>query len=74
MKKKNTIITIDMQLDIFEDILLRLIDIPSDRWRLMRMLESQDKVDNAELDLKLKKLELELLQKGGDDEHNHFFD
>ena len=58
-------ISVDMQLDIFADILLHLIEIPSERWRLMRMIESRDRVDNAELDLKLRKLELEIIRRKG---------
>ena len=50
------------QLDIFETVFLTLLEHPSMRWRLKAILESRDRVDNAELDLKLRKLELELLQ------------
>lgn len=55
-----------LQLDIFEMVFLHLLDFPSYRWKLKEMIESRDRVDEAELDLKLKKLELEIIkQKGG---------
>lgn len=53
------------QLDIFETVFLSLIERPSLRWKLKAMLESWDRVDEAELDLKLRRLELEIIQKGG---------
>lgn len=53
------------QLDIFEMVFLRILEHPSMRWSLKKMIESRDKVDNAELDLMLRKLELELLKKEG---------
>ena len=58
-------ITPKTQLDIFEMVFLSLLEKPSMRWKLKDIIESRDRVDNAELDLKLRKLELELLQKGG---------
>ena len=61
-----TEINIKTQLDIFEIVFLNLLEHPSFRWQLKAMIESRDRVDNAELDLKLRKLELELLQKGGE--------
>jgi len=65
--QKKVKLTVDTQLDIFETIFLHLLDIPSMRWKLKRMIESREKVDQAELDLKLKVLEIEILQqKGGD--------
>jgi len=54
-----------LQLDIFEIIFLHLLEYPSMRYKLMAMIESRNRVDEAELDLKLRKLELELLQKKG---------
>jgi len=53
------------QLDIFEIVFLHLLDYPSMRLKLKKLIESRDNIDNAELDLKLSKLELELIQKGG---------
>ena len=53
----------ELQLEIFEEVFLSLLEIPSLRWKLLTMLESRDRVDEAELDLKLRKLELEILQK-----------
>ena len=65
--QKKVKLTVNTQLDIFETIFLHLLDIPSMRWNLKRMIESREKVDQAELDLKLKVLEIEILQqKGGD--------
>lgn len=60
-------ITSDMQLDIFEAVFLYAIERASFRWRLKAMIESRDRVDMAELDLKLRKLELEIVKKGGED-------
>jgi hypothetical protein len=51
------------QLDIFEMIFLHMLEKPSMRWQLKRMIESRDRVDQAELDLSLRKLELEFIQK-----------
>jgi len=61
----NNIIIINekIQLDIFEKIFLNLLEIPSMRWKLKDMIESRDKIDNANLDLRLKKLELEIFKK-----------
>jgi len=53
----------NLQLEIFETVFLYLIEKPSMRWSLLKMIESRDRVDNAELDLKLRKLELELTKK-----------
>lgn len=54
------------QLDIFEIIFLIIIEKPSLRWQLKKMIESRDRVDEAELDLMLRKLELEIINtKGG---------
>ena len=58
-------ITPKTQLDIFEAVFLNLLEHPSMRWKLLKMIESRDRVDNAELDLKLRKLELEIIQKEG---------
>lgn len=55
----------ETQINIFEIVFLHLLDYPSMRWRLAKMIESRDRVDEAELDLKLRKLELELLKKEG---------
>lgn len=52
----------DLQLEIFEMIFLYAIEVPSFRWKLKDMIESRDRIDEAELDLKLRKLELEVLQ------------
>ena len=65
--QKKVKLTVDTQLDIFETIFLHLLDIPSMRWKLKRMIESREKVDQAELDLKLKVLEIEILQQNGGD-------
>lgn len=51
----------ETQLDIFEVVFLSLLEVPSMRWKLLAMLESRDRVDEAELDLKLRRLELELI-------------
>lgn len=57
----------ETQLDIFENIFLTLLDRPSFRWQILKMIKSRDRVDEAELDLKLRKLELEIIQKGGNE-------
>ncbi len=49
-----------IQLDIFEKIFLDLLESPSVRWELKKMIEHYDKVDFAEVDFKLKKLSAEL--------------
>ena len=56
------------QLDIFEMVFLHLLDYSLMRDKLKAIIESRDRVDNAELDLKLRKLELELLKKEGTNE------
>ena len=56
-------ITPNTQLDIFETVFLQAIEVPSLRWKLLKIIESRDRVDNAELDLKLRKLELEIIKK-----------
>ncbi len=58
-----------LQLEIFETIFLYAIEIPSFRYKLMEMLESRDRVDEAELDLKLRKLELEIITKQKGEEY-----
>jgi hypothetical protein len=55
-----------LQLDIFENILIVMLEKPSMRWRLLKMIESRDRVDEAELDLKLRKLELEIIKQKGE--------
>lgn len=52
------------KLDIFEEMFLLFIEKPSLRWKLKNMIESRDRVEQAELDLKLRKLELEIIEKG----------
>lgn len=66
MSKEKNIIKIpsSVQLEIFETVFLHLIEHPSTRWKLKAMIDSRDKVDQAELDLKLRKLELEIIKKG----------
>jgi hypothetical protein len=62
---KNTIkISPQLQLEIFETVFLHLVEYPSTRWKLKSMIESRDNVDQAELNLNLRKLELEIIQKG----------
>ena len=58
-------INTETQLEIFEMVFLHLLEYPSMRYKLQDMLGSRDRVDEAELDLKLRKLELELIQKNG---------
>ncbi len=66
MCKKTIKIDPSAQLDIFETVLMHLLDFPSMRWKLRKMIESRDNVDNAQLDLMLRKLELEIIHKEGD--------
>jgi len=61
-------ISFDIQLEIFEKILMRIVENPSSRWNIKRIIDSRDRVDFAELDLKLRKLELEIIKKGGNDD------
>lgn len=64
MSTKNIIqLPFELQLEIFETIFLHILEYPSMRWQLLKMIESQDRVDDAELDLKLRKLELEIIKK-----------
>jgi len=51
----------NLQLEIFETVFLYILEKPSLRWSLLKMIESRDRVDEAELDLKLRKLELEII-------------
>ena len=51
------------QLEIFEKIFLYFLEYPSLRWQLKKMVESQDRIDEADLDLKLRKLELEIIER-----------
>ena len=55
----------DLQLEIFEKVFLEIIETTSLRWKLQEMIESRNGVDQAELELKMRKLELEIIQKGG---------
>ena len=59
--------TIKNKISVFEEIFLFLIEKPSLRWKLKKMIESRDKVDFATLDLKLRQLEAEIIErkKGG---------
>ena len=64
---KNTIkISPQLQLEIFETVFLHLVEHPSTRWKLKSMIDSRDNVDQAELDLKLRKLELEIIKQKGE--------
>lgn len=56
---KEIIINEDMQLAIFEEIFLMLIEKPSMREMLKRMIESKERVDMAEVNLMLAKLAAE---------------
>ena len=60
-------ITIDQQLEIFERVFFILIETPSFREHLRAMIDSREKVDLAEVDLKLAKLSVEINEqnKGG---------
>lgn len=66
MKKKiNVKIPTSKEIAVFESVFLYAMDIPSFRWKIKKMIESYDKVEFAEVNLKLKKLEIELSQKNG---------
>ena len=60
---KKIIITEQMQLDIFEDIFSTLIEKPSMRDMLKKMIESKERVAIAEIDLMLAKLSVEIYDK-----------
>lgn len=62
-KERNIKIPSNLQLEIFETVFLHILDYASLRWQLKKMVESRDRVDEAELDLKLRKLELEIIKK-----------
>ena len=69
MSRENTVqISSDLQLDIFETVFLSLLDHILMREKLKSMLESRNRVDEAELDLKLRKLELELINQEKEEE------
>ena len=73
VKKKNNNIKIPsgLQLDIFEKVFFQLIDIPSYREHLKRMILVAEKADLAEVDYMLTLLAYEIMerkqkeQKGG---------
>ncbi len=54
---------IDMQYEIFEDMFITLLDFPSMRYMMKKLIESRERIDQTQLDIKLKRLELEILQK-----------
>ena len=60
-------ITEEEQLNIFQEVFLTIIEIPSMRMYLQKMIESRDRVDMAEVNLMLTKLAVELhnQKKGG---------
>ena len=60
---KKMVITEQMQLDIFEDIFSTLIEKPSMRDMLKKMIESKERVAIAEIDLMLAKLSVEIYDK-----------
>jgi len=51
------------KMDIFEEIFLFLIDVPSIRWKLKKIIDSKDTVDFASLNVSLNKLELEIIRR-----------
>jgi hypothetical protein len=65
-KNKSMIITPEVQLDIFEKIFLHMIEYPSTRWSMKRLIEARDKLDFAQVDLMLKQLDFEIQEKGGE--------
>lgn len=71
MKKKvNIKAPSKKEIDIFERVFLYAIEIPSFRWKMKRMIKSCDRVDFAEVNLKLKRLEIELAQKNGGEKND----
>jgi len=54
---------IDMQYEIFEEMFITLLDFPSMRYMMKKVIESRERIDQTQLDIKLKRLELEILQK-----------
>lgn len=61
--KKDPVLNQDIQLEIFKKVFLELIEVPSFRYKLKSMIDSRERAEQAELDLRLKKLELEIMQK-----------
>ncbi len=61
IKKKK--MTTDAKFSIFEEMFLCIIEKPILRWKLKRMIESRDNVDFARLDLDLRKIELEIIER-----------
>ena len=53
-------ITEQEQLDIFQEVFLTIIEIPSMREYLKKMIDSRERVDMAEVNLMLTKLSVEL--------------
>jgi hypothetical protein len=54
-----------LQLEIFETVFLHLIEYPSMRYKIQKILDSRERVDQAELNLRLKRLELEIVHREG---------
>ncbi len=65
-KKKEIELDSNVQIEIFTKVFLEMIEVPSLRWKLKSMIDSLDNVDNAALNLNLRKLELEIIKEGGD--------
>jgi hypothetical protein len=64
-KNKSIIITPEIQLEIFETVFLHMIEYPSTRWSMKRLIEARDKLDFAQVDLMLKQVEFEIQERGG---------
>ena len=57
---KNIKISPLMQLEIFETVFLHLLDYSSMRYKLLKIINSRERVEQAKLDLDLKKIEVEI--------------
>lgn len=65
-KNKSIVITPDVQLKIFETVFLHMIEYPSTRWSMKRLIEARDKLDFAQVDLQLKQLDFEIQERRGE--------
>ncbi len=65
MKDKIIELSITQQLDIFERVFLTLIEYPSHRWSLKKIIDARDKLEVSDLKIKLQELEVEILKRKG---------
>lgn len=54
---------LDMQYEIFEEMFITLLEFPSMRYMMKKLIESRERIDQVQLDKKLTLLELEILKR-----------